>query len=175
MTRAVMRDKVSAIFQCVIVMGVSGCGKTTVGKMLAERLDWDFIESDAFHSAEDVRKMSNGIPLTDDDRWPWLERLNAAIKEQQIEGRSCVVACSALKESYRELLCKGVTSCLYVYLKGDYPLIEKRMRQRAHFMKAGMLQSQFDALEEPTDAITIDIRRSPDMIVEAITRQLTQP
>ena len=168
-----MPEKNSGKFKCVILMGVSGCGKTTIGEMLSERLGWDFIESDDFHSAQDVRKMSSGIPLTDEDRWPWLARLNTAILHKQEEHTSCVVACSALKETYRMMLCADVKGCEYVYLKGDYNLIEERMRTRAHFMKAGMLQSQFDALEEPSDAITIDIHQSPEAIVNEIIRNMS--
>ena len=151
--------------QCIILMGVSGCGKTTIGKALAKRLGWDFIESDDYHSAEDVRKMANGIPLTDADRQPWLRRLHATMVEKLNSGRSCVVACSALKETYREVLREGLGACQFIYLQGDFELIKARMQQRTHFMKAGMLRSQFDALEEPKNALVVDIRKTPEVIV----------
>jgi len=150
------------------LMGVSGCGKTSVGKMLSARLGWDFIESDDYHSEADIEKMSAGIPLTDDDRWPWLERLHGVIKQKQADGIPLVLACSALKESYRDLLYKGLSRCVYVYLKGDFNLIYTRMRQRAHFMKAHMLQSQFDVLKEPSNAFVVDIKSPVPQIVDII-------
>jgi len=150
------------------LMGVSGCGKTSVGKMLSTRLGWDFLESDDYHSEADIEKMSAGIPLTDDDRWPWLVCLHGVIKQKQADGIPLVLACSALKESYRDLLYKGLSGCVYVYLKGDFNLIYTRMRRRAHFMKAHMLQSQFDALEEPANAFVVDIRASIPQIVDSI-------
>jgi len=149
-------------------MGVSGCGKTIIGTTLADKLGWEFIESDSYHSQEDIRKMSNGIPLTDADRWPWLERLHSLLAEKQADGIPVILACSALKESYRQILCEGLRRCEYVYLKGKYDLIWKRMRQREHFMKPAMLQSQFDELEEPIDALTVLISQPVDQIIEKI-------
>ena len=152
----------------LILMGVSGCGKTVIGINLAGVLDWEFVESDNYHSHEDVRKMSNNIPLTDADRWPWLKSLHDLLVEKQSQGIPVVLACSALKESYREMLREGLKRCEFVYLQGDYHLIWERMRQREHFMKPTMLQSQFDALEEPQDAFTVHIDQPVDRIIEQI-------
>ena len=112
--------------------------------------------------------MSNGIPLTDADRWPWLERLHSLLAERQTDGISVILACSALKESYRNMLCKGLWGCEYIYLKGSYDLIWERMRQREHFMKPAMLESQFNTLEEPEDSLTIHISQPVDQIIEKI-------
>lgn len=155
--------------QCaVILMGVSGCGKTTIGEMLAEQLGWEFIESDAYHSERDIQKMSSGIPLTDQDRWPWLHTLNALLADRMRNERSVVLACSALKASYRRVLSQGLDQVLFIYLKGNYALIFNRMRQRQHFMKPDMLKSQFDTLEEPSDALVVDISDTPECIVEKV-------
>ena len=150
------------------MMGVSGCGKTIIGTTLADKLGWKFIESDSYHSKENIRKMSNGIPLTDADRWPWLEQLHSLLAEQQVEGIPVVLACSALKESYRKMLCGGLRGCKYIYLNGKYDLIWERMRHRKHFMKPAMLRSQFNTLEEPEDALTVQINQSVDQIIEKI-------
>ncbi len=153
----------------IVLMGVSGCGKTTVGRLLANRLGWDFIESDDYHSNDDVRKMSSGIPLTDKDRWPWLKRLNQVLCEHMQQNQSLVLACSALKNGYRSILADGLSGIVFIYMKGDFTLIHKHMAKRKnHYMKAEMLQSQFDALEEPGDALTVDIAQSPARIVEMI-------
>lgn len=152
----------------IIMMGVSGCGKTIIGTILADKLGWEFIESDSYHSQQDIRKMSNGIPLTDADRWPWLERLHSLLAEKQADGIPVILACSALKESHRDMLCGGLRGCEYVYLKGKYDLIWERMRQREHFMKPAMLRSQFDILEEPENALTVQINQSVDQIIEKI-------
>lgn len=158
-------------FAAIIVMGVSGCGKTTVGRLLAERMGWDFIESDEFHTPRDIEKMSSGIPLNDEDRWPWLQRLHDLLLDHSQEHQSVVLACSALKQAYRDLLSSGLENVFFVFLKGDFDLIHQRMQERQHYMKADMLRSQFDALEEPQDAVIIDIQHSPDMIVEKILAQ----
>ncbi len=158
-------------FKAIIVMGVSGCGKTTVGKLLAERMGWTFIEGDEYHSPENVRKMSGSIPLTDKDRLPWLDRLHSLLKEKAHQGCSVVLACSALKQSYRDLLSKGFENVSFAYLKGDYNLISDRMHNRKHFMRAGMLKSQFESLEEPNDAVAFSITGSPDEIVNEITQR----
>ena len=149
-------------------MGVSGCGKTAVGKALAKRLGWEFIESDDYHSESDIRKMANNIPLTDEDRIPWLEVQNRILLQKQGDGIPVILASSALKESYRELMCQGLDGCEYVYLKGSYNLIWERMSRRSHFMKPSMLQSQFDTLEEPSDAFTVDILHSVQQIIDQI-------
>ena len=158
----------------ITVMGVSGCGKTTIGSVLAKQLGWKFIESDDYHSEADIQKMSNGIPLRDADRWPWLERLNELLLEKLDHGQQIVLACSALKQSYRDKLYANIQDGVYVFLKGSYDLIRERMQLREHFMKAEMLQSQFDALEEPQDAMVIDIRLSEDEIIRQIMRKLTR-
>ena len=144
----------------VIVMGVSGAGKTVVGRRLAHRLGFAFADADDYHPQANIDKMAAGVPLTDDDRGPWLERLRALIVEHAAEGRSVVLACSALKAGYRRTL-RGAEPAARVhllYLKGDYDTILERMRdRRGHYMKASMLQSQFRDLEEPVDAVTIDV------------------
>ncbi|MEJ2293012.1 MAG: gluconokinase, partial [Deinococcales bacterium] len=146
----------------VVVMGVSGSGKTTVGKRLASRLGFAFADADAYHPQANIDKMAAGVPLTDEDREPWLGRLRALIEEHAAEGRSLVLACSALKERYRRTLKRAEPAARVqiVYLKGDFDTILARMRRRkGHYMKAGMLQSQFRDLEEPTDAVTVDVDR----------------
>lgn len=149
-------------------MGVSGCGKTAIGIPLADKLGWEFIESDDYHSQEDIHKMSNNIPLTDADRWPWLKQLHDLIIQKQARGTPVILACSALKGSYREMLREGLMGCEFVYLKGSYDLIWERMCRRQHFMKPSMLQSQFDALEEPENALTVHIIQPVDQVVEQI-------
>ena len=153
----------------LIVIGVSGCGKSTVARILAERLDWDYYDADDFHPPENIAKMAAGIPLTDDDRSPWLATLNEMLAAQLSASRHPILACSALKKIYRDKLKMGNADLQIVYLKGDYDLILSRMSVReGHYMKAEMLKSQFDALEEPRDALIVDIRLSPEEIVEQI-------
>lgn len=152
-----------------IIMGVSGCGKTAVGKALARKLNWDFFDADDFHPASNIKKMANGIPLTDEDRAPWLNALHALIANALTEDHPGVLACSALKEKYRQILSAGNANVFVVYLKGSYDLIWSRMSARAgHYMQPAMLRSQFDILEEPDDALTIDIDRSIEEIVDLI-------
>jgi gluconokinase len=156
----------------VIVMGVSGSGKTTVGQKLAQRLGWAFYDADNFHPKENVAKMSSGQPLHDKDREPWLGALNKLIAENLEQQRSLVLACSALKEKYRQHLAKGHEErTKFVYLEGDFETIYTRMQTRKHFMKPAMLQSQFDTLEEPANAVVVDIRQSQDEIVDDILAQ----
>ena len=158
----------------LIVMGVSGCGKSTIGQMLADKFNCGFYDGDDFHPAENIAKMSQGIPLNDDDRAPWLRAIQQAIHQLIIEGKDGVFACSALKERYRAVLLEDNPETYFVYLKGSYDTIWGRMSTRAgHYMKAGMLQSQFDALEEPSDAIRVDISDAPDAMVAAILKQLS--
>ena len=153
----------------VIVMGVAGCGKTTAGEALAGYLWWQFYDADAFHPAENVAKMANGTPLTDSDRAPWLAALHALISTSLQENRPGVLACSALKESYRQQLLEGNENVLIVYLKGSYELIWSRISQRKdHYMKPNMLKSQFEALEEPANALTFDVSMPVDEIVQGI-------
>jgi gluconokinase len=153
----------------VIVMGVSGSGKTTVGQELAARLGWAFYDADEFHPQENVTKMSSGTPLTDEDRKPWLEALHKLIAENLEQRLSLILACSALKEIYRQHLVRGhEEKTTLVYLEGDFETIYSRMQARQHFMKPAMLQSQFDTLEEPAHAVVVDIRKPEDQVVEEI-------
>ena len=153
----------------LIVMGVSGSGKTSIGKSLAKYLGWDFYDADDFHPPENVTKMANGIPLDDSDRAPWLASLHDLISSSLIQNRPGVLACSALKERYRERLLEGNQGVQLVYLKGSYDLIWSRMIVRTdHYMKPHMLQSQFDALEEPTNALTVEISAPVNEIIQEI-------
>ena len=157
----------------IIVMGVAGSGKTTVGEQLAQHLGWNFYDADAFHPAENIAKMANGTPLSDTDRAPWLAALNALITASLNENRPAVLACSALKESYRQQLLARKEGIQFVYLKGSYDLIWSRIsRRKNHYMKPQMLQSQFKALEEPADALTFDVSLPVAEIVEGIIKQL---
>lgn len=160
-------------FRAVILMGVSGSGKTTVGQLLAAQLDWDYIEGDEYHPPENVRKMANGIPLTDADRQPWLEKLHGSLRAHAQAQRPVVLACSALKQEYRQTLAGDVPDIYFVFLKGEYGLIARRLAQRPrHYMKAGMLAGQFEALQEPADALTVDIAQSPQQICRIIRAYL---
>ncbi len=153
----------------LIVMGVSGSGKTRVGKSLASKLGWDFYDADNFHPPENVAKMASGIPLDDSDRAPWLAALHDLISSRLGTDQPGVLACSALKERYRQQLLAGNDGVQIVYLKGSYDLIWSRMEKRTdHYMKPHMLKSQFEALEEPTNAVIVDISMSVDDIVQKI-------
>ena len=157
----------------IIVMGVSGSGKTSVGKALAERLKWDFYDADDFHPPANVLKMANGTPLDDADRAPWLAALHLLISDSLRQDRPGVLACSALKEIYRQKLLQGNAGVQLVYLKGSYELIWSRMEKRnRHFMKPHMLLSQFETLEEPPDALTVDISLSVEEIVQFVIEQI---
>jgi gluconokinase len=157
-----------------ILMGVSGCGKTSVGRSLAEHLGWAFYDADDFHPPENVSKMASGIPLDDSDRVPWLATLHELISSSLTRNRPGVLACSALKDRYRQHLMEGNQGVQLVYLKGSYELIWSRMEVRKdHYMKPHMLQSQFDALEEPVNALTINISRSVDEIVQEIISKMS--
>jgi gluconokinase len=163
------------ITRFIIVMGVSGSGKTSVGKELAQHLGWDFYDADDFHPPENVAKMANGIPLDDSDRAPWLAALHDLISSTLKADRRGILACSALKEGYRQQLLDGNPDVQIVYLKGTYDLIWPRMSVRKdHFMKPQMLQSQLETLEEPTNAWTVDISRSVGEIVQQILKYLKQ-
>jgi gluconokinase len=159
----------------VIIFGVSGAGKTTVGKLLARELGWHFIEADDFHPAANIEKMRSGHPLTDKDRWPWLERLRRQIEQLHTARENAVLACSALKRAYRGRLRIG-DEVKFVFLRGDYALVEKQLRSRhGHFMNAALLQSQFDDLQEPQadeHALTIALGGGLDEIVEEIEAKL---
>ncbi|MEH1931516.1 MAG: gluconokinase [Nostoc sp.] len=165
----------------ILVMGVSGSGKTTIGKLLADSLDWEFSDADAFHSPENVDKMRRGIPLSEADRMPWLQDLQTAIKHWLQENKNVVLACSALKDSYRQFLvldsdgfaiAKGERIKL-VYLKGSYELIQMRLQERQnHYMSEKLLNSQFDTLEEPLNTISMDVAQPPQLIVQNIRTAL---
>ena len=159
----------------VIVFGVSRAGKTTIGKLLAEELGWQFYEADDFHPRANIEKMRSGLPLTDEDRWPWLERLREQIMRSLAAKENAVLACSALKRAYREGL-RVNEDVKFVFLRGDYALVENQLRRRrGHFMNPALLQSQFADLEEPRpdeDVITIDLGRSPQELVDEIKAKL---
>ena len=160
------------LFMIYIVMGVSGSGKTLIGKKLAEELHLQFYDADDFHSMGNVKKMKRGQPLNDADRLPWLNKLAAKMPEWEAAG-GAVLACSALKKSYRNRLNPEGIKVQVIYLKGSKNVIAKRMSGRSdHFMPESLLQSQFDTLEEPRDALTVDISKSPEQIVDSITRQV---
>jgi gluconokinase len=156
----------------IVVMGVSGCGKTTVAEKLAERLGWQLAEADMFHSPANVEKMLSGIPLTDEDRWPWLAAIAKWIDAARASGKPGVVTCSALKRRYRDIIVGDRPDVRLVYLKGDYDLIAGRLATRTHhYMPVKLLQSQFDALEEPgadENAIVVPIDAAPGEIVAKI-------
>lgn len=157
----------------IIVMGVSGSGKTTIGKQLAESLGWEFSDADTFHSPENVEKMRNGIPLTQTDRLPWLKSLQTAIAQWLQADKNVVLACSALKQSYRQFLLLDNSRVKLVYLKGSYQLIYQRLQERQdHYMSVKLLDSQFDLLEEPTDAIAVDISAPTPDILQTIKSAL---
>ena len=156
----------------VVVMGVCGCGKTTVGRALAEDMGWPFHDADDFHPVANVAKMAAGDPLSDDDRRPWLDRLASEMAAIEARGDHAVLACSALKEAYRHHLSRAC-GVRIVYLKGDVATIAPRLAARAgHYMPASLLQSQFATLEEPDDATVVDIRLPVAEQVAVIRRDL---
>lgn len=158
----------------IIFMGVSGCGKTTIGKMMAEVLDVPYYEGDEYHPQENVDKMSRGIPLDDDDRDGWLQRLSDLIREKLDKGESGVLSCSALKKEYRDRLRVDPDRVHFIYLKGSYELIRDRMKKRKnHYMPANLLKSQFETLEEPGQVFTIDIDQSPEEILAQVMFYVT--
>jgi len=159
----------------VIVFGVSGAGKTTVGKLLAVDLGWQFYEADDFHPRTNIEKMRKGRPPTDEDRWPWLDRLREQITRSLSAKENAVIACSALKRAYRERL-RISDDVKFVFLRGNYALVEKQLRRRrGHFMNPELLRSQFTDLEEPDpgeDVLTVELGRTPEELVEDIKTRL---
>jgi len=157
----------------VIVMGVTGAGKTTVGRLLATKLGAEFLDADDYHPPANVAKMKAGTPLDDADRAPWLARLNAILREHARDGRSAVLACSALKTAYRTKLVDGLAEARVVYLHGSRALLAERLAaRRGHYMNPALLDSQLATLEEPSQAIVVDIDRPPEEIVRAIRKAL---
>lgn len=157
--------------QILFVMGVSGSGKTTIGKLLAEKLRIPFFDGDDYHPQANVEKMEKGHPLNDEDRKGWLQRLNELANKQENQG--AIIACSALKSEYRAMLRRGLNTVDFVYLKGSFDLISKRLAERkGHFMPPQLLRSQFETLEIPDHAISISIDATPSQIVDAILEKI---
>lgn len=157
----------------ILIMGVAGSGKTTIGRRVAADLGWPYHEADDFHSAANKDKMGRGIPLDDYDRAPWLASIRAAMDECVAAGKSAVFTCSGLKEKYRRVLMDGAPAVSLVYLACDFETSLARVgRRQGHYMKADMVKSQFEALEVPADALTLDTRLSPEKIVAEIKRRL---
>jgi gluconokinase len=157
----------------ILLYGVSGCGKSTVGRLLAAQLNWIFLDADDYHSAANIEKMRNGTPLNDADRWPWLDLLAAKLTELQAQGQSAVLACSALKPAYRQRL--GVDECHVrsVLLTGSPALLAARLALRQHaFMAASLLQSQLVTLEPSAASLMVDINQSPEAIIHSMIETL---
>ncbi len=171
-----MRPQV--LMTIAVMMGVSGSGKTTIAEGVAQREGWTLLEGDKFHPAANVEKMSHGHPLTDEDRWPWLRAIAAEIDALRARGESAVVACSALKRAYRDILIGGRPDVVLVYLRGDKDLIAARMAARkGHFMPPALLDSQFATLEEPGPderPIVVSIAPPPEAIIDEVIRQLKE-
>ncbi|MEO6723289.1 MAG: gluconokinase [Ferruginibacter sp.] len=157
----------------IFIMGVSGSGKTTIGEALSARTGFEFYDADNFHTPESIAKMKAGIPLTDGDRWPWLYNIHEFAKEK-IKTRSIITVCSALKQVYRDILSKGIEdNCKWIFLSGDYDTILSRLQKRTgHYMPPTLLQSQFDTLEIPSNAIGIDIHQTPEEIIDDIISRI---
>jgi len=160
----------------IVVFGVAGAGKTTVGRMLAERLDWAFLDADDLHPAANVEKMRSGVPLGDADRWPWFDAVGAWLDARARERRASVTACSALKRAYRDRLREGRPQLRFVFLAGSEAMIAARLERRTgHYWPASLLSSQFKALEPPAadeGAVVVDIGPPADALVEEIARQV---
>jgi len=158
----------------VVLMGVSGSGKTTIGKLLAEQLGWSFVEADDYHPVTNVEKLRRGIPLTDEDRRPWLAALRHRVDEACARGEDVVLACSALKHAYQDYLERDASDCVqYVYLHGSEELIRHRLAaRRGHFMNPNLLHSQFETLEPPVDAIRVDVAPAPEAVAAEIREKL---
>ena len=157
----------------LILMGPMGSGKTTIGKMLAGKLGWPFYDGDSFHPKENVEKMRAGIALTDEDRRLWLEKLRDNIQRWLEQRQDTILACSALKQAYRDILGVDQETVRTVYLKGSYELLRKRIEERQHpYMDKNLLRSQLDTLEEPKEGLRVDISATPEMIVRTIIQNL---
>ena len=160
----------------LVVMGVSGSGKTTIATLLAKKLGWTYRDGDEFHPPANVEKMQGGVPLTDEDRWPWLKAIAAFIDDELKHRTKTIVTCSALKRRYRDIIVDGRTGVRLVYLRGDKTLLETRLKRRhGHFMPSSLLQSQFDALEEPgsdENPLTVSVEGTPDQILDEIMERL---
>jgi carbohydrate kinase (thermoresistant glucokinase family) len=157
----------------VLVMGVSGSGKTTIGEALARELGWTYLDADDFHPQANIDKMAAGIALGDADRWPWLDAINKKLLEMEKRGHSVVLGCSALKQAYRERLARSLKEFRVVYLKGEFDLIQQRVAGRKHrYMPASLLQSQFDTLEPPAGAIEVDVAAPIEASVALIRERL---
>lgn len=159
----------------IIFMGVSGCGKTTIAKRTADKLGVPYYEGDEFHPLKNIEKMSQGVPLTDEDREDWLEQLSQLIRTKLDAGESGILSCSALKENYRKRLYVDSDRVRFIYLKGSYELILSRLRNRTdHYMPTHLLASQFDALEEPGDVFTVNIDQAAEAILIEVTTYLEE-
>jgi gluconokinase len=157
----------------IILMGVSGSGKTTVGRSLAREIGWNFYEGDDFHSEENIARMRRGIALADEDRLPWLQAIRKTIQAALDRGENAVIACSALKSSYRRML-RISDDVVFVYLKAGASLVQERLKSRTgHFMSPELLKSQFDALEEPEEALAVDASMPPEESVRIIRNKLS--
>jgi carbohydrate kinase (thermoresistant glucokinase family) len=157
----------------IFIMGVAGSGKTTIGKMVAAQTGIPFFDADTYHPAANLAKMKSGQALTDEDREPWLEKLNELALSAAVDN-GAVIACSALKENYRNTLSIGLTNPVWIYLQGSYELVWQRMQERKdHFMPATLLRSQFDTLEVPVNAMVIDIDRTPEQITQEILNYIS--
>jgi carbohydrate kinase (thermoresistant glucokinase family) len=159
----------------ILLMGVCGTGKTTIGHALSEELSWPFFDPDSFHPPENIEKQRQGIPLTDEDRLPWLNNIHRKMAEISAQGESAIFGCSALKERYREILRRGISQFVIFHLCGDRELVRERVTKRkGHFMPASLVDSQYETLETPKDAISLDIALPPQEIVQIILKEIRQ-
>jgi gluconokinase len=164
-----MESRGPASIRVILLMGVSGCGKTTLGRKLSEKLGWPFYDADDFHPKDNLAKMAQGMPLNDRDRLPWLQAIHNLLAGLTAKGGRAVVACSALKQEYRDILGNGIPGLRFVYLKGEYAVLKERLECRKdHYFKADLLGSQFEILEEPAEALIVPAGLPPDTLVERI-------